>query len=103
MGNIKSIFIISCIPSEIAEKFEPILANQGKIIFSNASTFRMDNKTPLLIPEINKNHLHLIKEQKTPGKIITNPNCSVSGIALAIAPLLKIEKIKLISIFTMQS
>ena len=102
VNNIKSKFIISCLPSKPAQKIESILLKYNKIIFSNASSFRMNTNVPIIIPEINLKHLSLLKYQNFCGRIITNPNCSVSGIALTLAPLMKI-KIKHVSIVTLQS
>ncbi len=101
--QLKAKYIISCLPTDIANILEPALAKQGKFIFSNASSFRMEKNVPLLIPEINTDHLNLIKNQITEGKIITNPNCSAVGVCLAIAPLMNLEAIEHISIVTMQS
>jgi len=101
--NLKADFIISCLPSDVAEVVEPILAEQGKVVFSNASPFRLHKNIPLLIPEVNLHHLQLIKKQETAGKIITNPNCSATGASLAIAPLMEVGEIDHISIVTLQS
>ena len=101
--NLKADFVISCLPSEIAKIIEPNLASQGKIVFSNASAFRMSKDVPLLIPEINYAHLSLLSLQSYSGKIIANPNCSATGIALALAPLTYIDEIDHVSIVTLQS
>lgn len=103
MQSLQSNYIISCLPSEIAEIEEPKLAEQGKMIFSNASTFRMHREVPLLVPEINEAHLSLLNDQKSSGKIITNPNCSAVGITLALAPLMELGEIEHVSIVTLQS
>ncbi len=102
-SNLKADFVASCLPSDIAANIEPMLANQGKIVFSNASTFRMTPNVPLLIPEINKSHLSLLKNQDTSGKIITNPNCSAVGATLGLAPLMELGEIEHISVATLQS
>ncbi|MDH4467295.1 MAG: aspartate-semialdehyde dehydrogenase [Bacteriovoracaceae bacterium] len=101
--NLTSPFVVSCLPSDMAEIMEPKLAEQGKFIFSNASTFRMQSNVPLLVPEINASHLSLLKNQNTAGKIITNPNCSAVGVTLALAPLKEIGEIMHVSVVTMQS
>jgi len=103
INNIQSQFVVSCLPGEIAEKTEYLLASKGKIVFSNASAFRMHKEVPLVIPEINSSHLSLINLQPTLGKIITNPNCVVVGVALALAPLLEIGEVEHVSVVTMQS
>ena len=102
--ELKSPWIVSCLPSESAAIMEPFLAKKGKIVFSNASTFRMDQHVPLVVPEINENHLSLLSEQLTSGKIITNPNCSAVGVTLALAPLLQEwGGIQHVSVVTLQS
>ncbi len=102
-SNLKADFVASCLPSDIAETVEPMLARQGKIVFSNASAFRMNTHVPLLVPEINIEHLSLIEHQSTSGKIITNPNCSAVGVALSLAPLMALGEIEHVSIVTLQS
>jgi aspartate-semialdehyde dehydrogenase len=101
--NLQAKFIVSCLPPEVAKSLEPKLAQQGKMVFSNASAFRMHPDIPLLIPEINYSHLELIRKQPTAGKIITNPNCAAVGIALALAPLVKLSTIEHVSAVTLQS
>lgn len=101
--DIKSPFVLSCLPTEAAEIIESFLSKQGFIIFSNASTNRLKPNVPLLVPEINRTHLDLLHSQSTKGKIITNPNCSTTFLVLALAPLLKLGKIKMLNVVTMQS
>ncbi|MCH9613415.1 MAG: Aspartate-semialdehyde dehydrogenase [Chlamydiia bacterium] len=101
--DIQSKHVISALPSDVAHDIEMKLAERGHLVFSNASAFRMNPNVPILIPEINLDHLSLIDGQKTPGKIITNSNCTTAFIALALAPLLKIYPIKEVSAFTMQA
>jgi aspartate-semialdehyde dehydrogenase len=103
LHDLRADFIVSCLPSEIAEKMEPMLAAKGKMIFSNASSFRMQSNVPLLVPEINLKHLSLLDLQNTSGKIITNPNCAAVGITLALAPLMSIGEIMHVSVVTLQS
>ena len=103
IDDIKSKFIISCLPSEIALSLESNLIQKGKIVFSNASTFRMNENVPILIPEINLESLNLLKKQNELGKIVTNSNCSTSGIVLTLAPLMEENIIDNINIVTLQS
>ncbi len=103
INNVSTDLVISCLPPDIADKIEPCLAKQGRFVFSNASAFRMHSNVPLLIPEINLSHLSLMNAQHTTGKIITNPNCAATGIALGVAPLMKLGTIQHISAVTMQS
>jgi aspartate-semialdehyde dehydrogenase len=74
----------SGLPSEIAKDYESQLAEAGVAVFSNASSHRMRDDVPLLIPEVNAKHLDLIKKQPTFAKggfIVTNANCSTTGLA----------------------
>lgn len=76
--------------SSVAGPIEKDFANNGAIVCSNSKNHRMDNDVPLMIPEINADHLELLKKQNYQGGgIVTNPNCSTLGLALAIAPLHK--------------
>jgi aspartate-semialdehyde dehydrogenase len=84
--------IFSSLPGEMARTTEDAFARAGYAVISNSSAFRMDEDVPLLIPEINPEHLALIETQRrtrgyTRGFLVTNPNCSTIMIALALAPL----------------
>ncbi|MDN5356906.1 MAG: aspartate-semialdehyde dehydrogenase [Candidatus Methanomethylophilaceae archaeon] len=76
----------SGIPSELAGHTESALAGAGVAVFTNAGAHRMDPDVPILIPEVNPEHLRSVMEQKTylenGGFIVTNANCSTTGIAL---------------------
>lgn len=103
MDTLTAPYILSCLPSEVAAAYEGAWAERGHHVFSNASFFRMNPSVPLLVPEINATHLSLLDQQSTGGKIITNPNCSAVGIALALAPILRHKKPRHLSIVTLQS
>lgn len=77
--------VLSALPSVPAREVEPRLAAVGHLVVSNASAFRADPQIPLIIPEINAHHLALLEKGK--GGIVTNPNCAVAPMALALAPL----------------
>lgn len=84
--------IFSSLPGEMARATEDAFARAGYAVISNSSAFRMEADVPLLIPEINPEHLALIETQRRArgyerGFIVTNPNCSTIMIALALAPL----------------
>lgn len=83
--------VFSSLPGDIARQTEGDFAAAGYPVISNSSAFRMDAHVPLLIPEVNHEHLGLIDVQrtlnKTGGFIVTNPNCSTIMLALALAPL----------------
>ena len=86
-------FVFSSLPGDIARQSEESFARAGYPVISNSSAFRMDADVPLLIPEVNHEHLRLLDTQRAErdfennGFIVTNPNCSTIMIALALAPL----------------
>jgi len=77
----------SALPSDIAKNAEPALAAAGYAVCSNASAYRMAPDVPLIIPEVNPDHTGLIPAQQAghgwPGYIITNPNCTSTGLTIA--------------------
>jgi aspartate-semialdehyde dehydrogenase len=83
--------VFSALDAALARDVEPAFARAGHIVVSNASAFRMADDVPLLIPEVNPDHLSLIARQRRErgwdGAIVTNPNCSTVVLALALAPL----------------
>ncbi len=83
--------VFSSLPGDIARETEESFAAAGLPVISNSSAFRMDDDVPLLIPEINAEHLSLLDRQRekypSGGFIVTNPNCSTIMLALALAPL----------------
>jgi aspartate-semialdehyde dehydrogenase len=83
--------IFSSIDSPIARELEPKFAAAGHIVLSNSSAFRMASNVPLVLPEVNAGHLHLIEEQpwrrESGGYLVTNSNCTVMGPVLALKPL----------------
>jgi aspartate-semialdehyde dehydrogenase len=83
--------VFSSLPGDIARETEGSFAAAGYPVISNSSAFRMDEDVPLLIPEVNHQHLDLLTRQRqrytSGGFIVTNPNCSTIMLALALAPL----------------
>lgn len=83
--------VFSSLPGDIARETERSFAEAGYPVISNSSAFRMDDDVPLLIPEVNHQHLGLLEEQRrrypSGGFIVTNPNCSTIMLALALAPI----------------
>jgi len=87
--NLPCQIVFSGLDGSIAGTIEKEFAHAGYLVVSNSSAHRMDPTVPLLIPEINPHHLELLKKQSfNNGAIITNPNCSVIGIAMALKPLI---------------
>jgi len=83
--------IFAALDAAIAHELEPKFAAAGCAVISNSSAFRMTTDVPLVIPEVNADHLELLEQQswrkESGGYIVTNPNCCAIGLALALAPL----------------
>ena len=100
--------IFSSLPSNVARETEEKFARAGYPVISNSSSFRMENDVPLVIPEINPDHLGLIDIQRRnrgfgKGFIITNPNCSVITFAPPLAALYRQFGIENVMITTLQA
>ena len=83
--------VFSGLDSSVAGEIEAAFAQAGHTIVSNSRNYRMDADVPLLIPEINADHLALLDQQRATrgwkGRIVTNPNCAVVVHAMTLAPL----------------
>jgi len=96
--------VFSALPPDVALNYEKILANNGFAVFSNSRAYRYKNDVPILIPEVNPDHIKLINYQKngSNGFIVTNANCSTTGLVLALKPLLQFD-IKNVFVSTYQA
>jgi aspartate-semialdehyde dehydrogenase len=83
--------VFSGLDSSVAGEIEGAFAQAGHVIVSNSRNYRMEADVPLLIPEVNADHLALLDRQASirgwKGRIVTNPNCVVVVYAMALAPL----------------
>ena len=99
--------IFASVDAAIAREMEPKFAATGCAVISNSSAFRMAPNVPLVIPEVNTDHLHLIEEQpwrkESGGYIVTNPNCSTIGLVMALKPIEERFGIEAIFVTTMQA
>ncbi len=99
--------IFAALDAAIARDMEPRFADAGCAVVSNSSAYRMAPNVPLVIPEINADHLHLIEEQpsrkQTGGYMVTNPNCSTIGLVMALKPIEDRFGIEQIFVTTMQA
>jgi len=99
--------IFAALDAAIAREMEPRFANAGCAVISNSSAFRMAPNVPLVIPEVNADHLHLIEEQPSRrdsgGYMVTNPNCSAIGLVLALKPVEERFGLEQIFVATMQA
>jgi len=100
-------FVLSGLPSSVAEETELQLAKAGMAVLSNASSHRMKPDVPLLIPEINPDHLDALQLQKQRmggrGFIVTNPNCSTIGLVFPLAALQRNFGVEAVHVVTMQA
>src|SRR5712671_4743757 len=99
--------VFAALDATAAQQIEPAFAEAGHAVVSNSSAFRMAEDVPLIIPEVNGDHVSLIKTQKwykkNGGFMVTNPNCSAIGLVLALAPLHRRFGIDKIFVATMQA
>jgi aspartate-semialdehyde dehydrogenase len=105
--DLESKLVFSGLDSSVAGEAEEKYAAAGCVVVSNAKNHRMDPDVPLLIPELNPDHVAAIEKQRKRrggrGYIVTNPNCSTIGLAMAIAPIEKLYGIEQLHVSTMQA
>ena len=101
--NLPCRIVFSGMDASVAGPIEEAFAEAGYIVISNAKNHRMRDNVPLLIPEVNPDHLELVKKQTHKGMIITNPNCSTIGLVMALKPLHDAFGIDKVSVVTMQA
>ncbi len=99
--------VFSALPSDVAGEAEEHAAEAGCAVFSNASSHRMDHDVPLVVPEVNPEHLELIKAQRElrgwSGLIATDPNCTTVGLVMALKPIAREYRIKAVRVATLQA
>jgi len=83
--------VFSALPAGIARDVEPRFAREGYSVCSNASAYRQASGVPLIIPEVNADHLKMLESQRNTqgwdGLIVTSPNCTTTGLAMTLKPL----------------
>ena len=99
--------IFAALDAAIAHELEPKFAAAGCAVISNSPAFRMQADVPLVIPEVNPEHLNLLETQswrkQSGGYIVTNPNCSAIGLVLALKPLADRFGLESVFVSTMQA
>ncbi len=104
--ELDSPIVFSALPSDTARELEPRLAQAGHVVCSNASAFRMAEDVPILLPEINAEHLQIVDIQREKrgwsGAIVTNSNCTSTPVSMALAPLKKFKP-KRVQVVSMQA
>lgn len=105
--ELESRLIFSGLDSSVAGEAEDLYADRGAVVVSNARNHRMGSDVPLLIPEINCEHLDAIEKQRVRrggrGYIVTNPNCSTIGVAMAVAPIERQHGVETMHVTTLQA
>lgn len=85
--------LFSAMDAAVATEIEQAFARAGHVVVSNSKNHRMEPDVPLLVPEVNADHLRAVAQQQRQrgwtGQIVTNPNCSTVVLAMALAPLRK--------------
>ena len=94
--------VFSALPGGAAGPVEAELARSGRFVFTNARDHRLAPDVPLLVPEVNPDHLHLVRKQPGPGWIVANGNCSAIILTLAVAPLARAFGIESAHVTTLQ-
>jgi len=99
--------VFSSLDSSVAGRVEQEFARAGHTVVSNSSNHRMDDDVPLLIPEVNPDHLVLVRVQRRQrgwqGMIVTNPNCTAVGLVMSLAPLDKSFGVEMVVMTSMQA
>ncbi len=99
--------IFAALDAAIARELEPQFAAAGCAVVSNSSALRMQTDVPLVIPEVNGDHISLIEKQSwrhtSGGFAVTNPNCSAIGLVIALAPLHRAFQLEAVMAVTMQA
>lgn len=105
--ELESRLVFSGLDSSVAGDAEEHYAGRGCVVVSNSKNHRMGVDVPLLIPELNADHLGAIEHQRRRrggrGYIVTNPNCSTIGLAMAIAPIERLFGLDQLHVTTMQA
>ena len=100
--------VFSGLPSDVAGPVEEAFATAGYWVSSNASAHRMDADVPLLIPEVNPDHIGILEHQRKTrgwgrGFIVTNPNCTTIGLTMALKPLVDRFGLRQVAVVTLQA
>jgi aspartate-semialdehyde dehydrogenase len=93
----------SALDSSVASVVEPRLATAGVPVVSNASALRMDSSTPLIVPEVNPDHLELSTFHRKGAPIVTNPNCATVGMVMVLKPLHDAFGVDAVHVTTLQA
>jgi aspartate-semialdehyde dehydrogenase len=106
-GAIDARIAFSALPAELAKDLEPQFAKAGIVVCSNASSYRREQDVPLLLPEVNADHIALVRQQRKnrgwSGAILTNPNCTSTGLTVALKALQDAFGLKKVFVVSLQA
>jgi len=94
--------VLSALDADVAREVEPRFADAGFAVISNSSAFREHERVPLIVPEVNASHTELL-DPAARGPLVTNPNCSTTGLVLVLAPLHRAFGIRRVVVATLQA
>jgi aspartate-semialdehyde dehydrogenase len=105
--TLPSRLVFSALPSQSARQLEPVMSTAGYIVCSNASAYRQEADVPLIIPEVNSDHLDLLEQQRAErgwqGLLVTSPNCTATGLVMTLKPLDLAFGVRQIFVTTLQA
>ncbi len=106
-GAVDAVLVFSALPPDVAKTVEPLFAQAGKLICSNASAYRKEPDVPILLPEINGEHAQILAVQRRNrgwrGGIVTNPNCTSTGMTVTLKALQDAFGLKRVLAVSMQA
>ncbi len=97
---VESQVVFSALPADVAMDYEASLKNQGKFVFTNASAHRMDDDVPIVVPEVNPDHLEIVSRE---GFIVANPNCTTAGLVIPLKAIQDAFGLKSVIVVSMQA
>jgi aspartate-semialdehyde dehydrogenase len=103
MKRAKVDLVFSALPSDIAKVVEAQMVEAGLVVVADTSAHRMGADVPLIIPEVNGDHLAAVEEKKGKGYIVTGPNCTTIGLAMSLKPVQAKYGLKRVLVSTMQA
>ncbi|MCB1035210.1 MAG: aspartate-semialdehyde dehydrogenase, partial [Acidobacteria bacterium] len=95
--------VFSALDAQAADRLEAPFAEAGFLVVTNAKSHRMDEDVPLMVGEVNADHLDLLEAQRWRGGIVANPNCSTIGLVLAVKPLADAFGVRRLNVVSMQA
>ena len=97
--------VVSSLDTAVARTVERRFVDAGFAVVSNSSAFRLDPRVPLIVPEVNADHAGLVAAAAIAGEgfLVTNPNCSVTGLAMVLAPIHRAFGIRRVFVATLQA